>query len=227
MIPPCEEWGTMEKLAREKEVVGIYISGHPLDDFKIEMNTFCNASVGMFNNLENYINKELKFGGVVTDVQHRVSKQGKGWAIFTIEDYTDSYDFRIFGEDYLKFRHFLMKNNFVYVRAFIKEGWVNRETGKKGEPRLQFSNFQLLHDVMDKLAKRLSVQLDIKGIQKEKISSLQELFKSHPGNHLLNFIIYDNQEHIKLNMPSRKQKVKISLELLEELENNEVYYKLN
>ena len=79
-VPPCEEWGTMEKLAREKEVVGIYISGHPLDDFKIEMNTFCNATLALFKNLEPFVNRELTFGGVVTDVQHRVSKQGKGWA---------------------------------------------------------------------------------------------------------------------------------------------------
>ena len=81
--------------------------------------------------------------GVVTDVQHRVSKQGKGWALFTIEDYTDSYEFRIFGEEYLKFRHFFVVNSFVYIRAFVKEGWVNRDTGKKGDPRIQFNNFQL------------------------------------------------------------------------------------
>ncbi len=226
-VPPCEEWGTMEKLAREKEVVGIYISGHPLDDFKIEMNTFCNAEVSLFNDLENYVNRELTFGGVVTDVQHRVSKQGKGWAAFTIEDYIDSYEFRIFGEEYLKFRHFLMVNNFVYVRAFIKEGWVNRDTGKKGDPRVQFNNFQLLHDVMDNYAKKLSIQLDVKDLQTEKINSIKELLHMHKGNHALNFVIYDREEQLKLNMQSRKQKVKISQELLEELRELHVYYKLN
>jgi DNA polymerase-3 subunit alpha len=226
-VPPCEEWGTMEKLAREKEVVGIYISGHPLDDFKIEMTTFCNGEVSLFNDLENYVNRELTFGGVVTDVQHRVSKQGKGWAAFTIEDYVDSYEFRIFGEDYLKFRHFLMVNNFVYVRAFIKEGWVNRDTGKKGDPRVQFNNFQLLHDVMDSYAKKLSIQLDIKDLQTEKINAIKDLLQMHKGNHALNFVIYDSEEQLKLNMPSRKQKVKISQELLGELQNQYVYYKLN
>ncbi len=227
VIPPCEEWGTMEKLAREKEVVGIYISGHPLDDFKTEMNTFCNATLSMLNDLNKYINREFTFGGVVTDVQHRVSRQGKGWALFTIEDYTDSFEFRIFGEEYLKFRHFLMKNNFVYVRTFIKEGWTNKETGKTGESRIQFSNFQLLHDVMDTYAKKLSIQLNINDLEKEKITALKELVKMHPGKQMLNFVIYDNEENIKLQMPSRKQKVKISQELLDELENNEVFYKLN
>ena len=226
-VPPCEEWGTMEKLAREREVVGIYISGHPLDDFKIEMNTFCNAEVSLFNDLHNYVSRELIFGGVVTDVQHRVSKQGKGWALFTIEDYTESFEFRIFGEEYLKFRHFLMVSNFVYVRAFIREGWVNRETGKKGEPRIQFNNFQLLHDVMDTYAKKLSIQFDIKDIKEERIKSIKELLGMHEGSHHLNFVIYDNKEQIKLQMPSRKQKVRISQELLEELESQQVFYKLN
>ncbi|MEO1031702.1 MAG: DNA polymerase III subunit alpha [Bacteroidota bacterium] len=226
-VPPCEEWGTMEKLSREREVVGIYISGHPLDDFKIEMQTFCNGTVSVFNDLQTVVNREITFGGVVTDIQHRVSKQGKGWAAFTIEDYTDSYEFRIFGEDYLKFRHFLVQNSFVYVRAFIKEGWVNRDTGQKGEPRIQFNNFQLLHDVMDTYAKKLSIQLNIEDLAQDKIVELQDMFRLHQGNHALNFVVYDNEDKLKLNMPSRKQKVKISQELLYELGEMDVMYKLN
>jgi DNA polymerase-3 subunit alpha len=226
-VPPCEDWGTMEKLSREKEVVGIYISGHPLDDFKIEMRTFCNGTIANFNNLEAIVNREVTFGGVVTDVQHRVSKQGKGWALFTIEDYTDSFEFRIFGEEYLKYRHFFVVNSFVYVRAFVKEGWVNRETQKKGEPRIQFNSFQLLHDVMETYAKKLSIQLDINDLGEGQISKLYDLFRIHGGSNTLNFVVYDNKEKIKVHMPSRKQKVKISQELLYELEDNDVKYKLN
>jgi len=226
-VPPCEEWGTMEKLSREKEVVGIYISGHPLDDFKIEMKTFCNGTVSVFKDLQSVVNREVTFGGVVTDIQHRVSKQGKGWAAFTIEDYIDSYEFRIFGENYLKFRHFLVQNSFVYVRAFVKEGWVNRDTGQKGEPRIQFNNFQLLHDVMDTYAKKLSIQLNIHDLEKNTIAELEDMFRLHQGNHALNFVVYDNEDKLKLNMPSRKQKVKISQELLYELKALDVMYKLN
>jgi DNA polymerase-3 subunit alpha len=120
-----------------------------------------------------------------------------------------------------------MKNNFVYVRTFIREGWTNRETGVKGEPRIQFNNFQLLHDVMDTYAKKLSIQLNISDMDKDKITSLKDLIKMHPGKQLLNFAIYDNEENIKLQMASRKQKVKISQELLNELENSQVFYKLN
>lgn len=227
LVPPCEEWGTMEKLAREKEVVGIYISGHPLDDFRVEMNTFCNATLALFKNLEPYVNRELCFGGVVTDVQHRVSKQGKGWALFTLEDYTDSFEFRIFGEEYLRFRHFFVKNSFVFVKVRVNEGWTNKDTGKKSDPRIQFNSFQLLHDVMETYAKKLSIQLDIKDLQEKRINILNDLFKMHEGNHALNFVIYDNDEKLKLNMSSRKQKVKISQELLDELASNDVFYKLN
>jgi DNA polymerase-3 subunit alpha len=226
-VPPSEDWGTMEKLSREKEVVGIYISGHPLDDFKIEMQTFCNGDISAFNDLDSILNREITFGGVVTDVQHRVSKQGKGWALFTIEDYADSYEFRIFGEDYLKFRHFFVINSFVYVRSFVKEGWTNRKTGKKYDPQIQFNNFQLLHDVMDTYAKKLSIQLSIDDLGEGKISDLKEMFNMHDGKHALNFVIYDNTEKLKLIMPSRKQKVKISQELLNELEECDVKYKLN
>jgi DNA polymerase-3 subunit alpha len=226
-VPPCESWGTMEKLAREKEVVGIYISGHPLDDFRVEMNTFCNASIAMFKDLESCINKELCFGGVVTNIEHRVSKNGKGWATFTIEDYTDSFDFRIFGEEYLKFRHFLLQNSFVFVRVYVRDGWINRDTQKKGEPRLQYNSFQLLHDVMDSYAKKLSIQLNIKDIESDKITNLHDLVRMHPGNQALHFVVYDHDESLKLHMPSRKKKVKISQELLQELENQEIYYKLN
>ncbi|MFD1062967.1 DNA polymerase III subunit alpha [Winogradskyella litorisediminis] len=226
-VPPCEDWGTMEKLSREKEVVGIYISGHPLDDFKIEMKSFCNGVIADFNNLETMLNQNIKFGGVVTEVQHRISKQGKGWAMFTIEDYTDSFEFRIFGEDYLKFRHFLVQNSFVHVQAFVKEGWVNRETGKKGEPRIQFNNFQLLHDVMDTYAKKLSVQLDVRDLKEDTVTKLESLFRLHDGNNKLNFIVYDSQEKIKLNMPSRKHKVKISQDLLNSLSDYDIKYRLN
>ncbi len=226
-VPPCEDWGTMEKLSKEREVVGIYISGHPLDDFKTEMKTFCNATVGVFNDLHPYVNRELVFGGVVTDVQHRVSKQGKGWGLFTVEDYTDSYEFRIFGEEYLKFRHFLMINNFVFVKAFVRDGWVNKDTGKKSDPRLQFNNFQLLQDVMEQYAKKLSLQLDINDLKENKILEIQDLLSMHPGNQALNFVVYDAKDKIKLNMSSRKQKIKVSQELIKELETQHIHYKLN
>lgn len=227
-VPPCEDWATMEKLRREKEVVGIYISGHPLDDFKKEIKAFCNTSVSVFkDDLDGYVNRELSFAGVITDVQHRISRNGKSWGLFTLEDYTDSHEFRIFGEEYLKFRHFLMINSFAYIKVFIREGWVNRETGKKGEPRLQYNDFKQLQDVMESYAKKLTIKLDIAALQEKRIKALKDTLISHKGKHPLNFVVYEMEDEIKLNLSSRKQKVNISSELLGFLEEQEVHYKLN
>lgn len=227
VIPPCEEWGTMEKLKREKEVVGIYISGHPLDDFKLEMDHFCTAKLADFENLEKFCNREMCFGGIISNVQHRMSKMGKGWATFCMEDYTDSFEFKIFGEEYLKFRHFLMENSFVFVKIFIQEGWTNRETGKKGEPKIKFNHFQLLQEVMETNAKKLTVQLDINDLKEEKIDFLNDVFSNHKGEITLNFVVYEKKEKVKVHMPSRKQKIRISQELLSLLAEEQVHYKLN
>ncbi|MDG1571139.1 DNA polymerase III subunit alpha [Robiginitalea sp. M366] len=226
-IPPCESWGTMETLKREKEVVGIYISGHPLDDFNTEMQCFCNAQVQDLQDLQPFINRELSLAGVITDVQHRVSKNGKGWGIFTLEDYSDSRDFRIFGEDYLKFRHFFTINAFVYLKVFIREGWTNRDTGATGEPRLQYNQVMLLQDVMEAYAKKLTIQLDINQLQEGRIQTLKDTLRSFKGQHPLNFVVYQPEEAIKVNLASRKQKVHITAELLDNLKAQEVHYKLN
>jgi DNA polymerase III subunit alpha len=226
-VPPCEEWGGMKKLKQEKEVVGIYISGHPLDDFKLEIDNFCNVKVSDFYHMEDFVNREVCFGGIVTDVQHRESRNGKEWGLFTLEDYDDSFEFRIYGEEYMKFRYFLKINAFIYIRAFIKDGWVNRDTGKKGDPRIQFNQFQLLHDVMETQAKKLTIQLPITDLAERRIKTLKELFRSHKGDRQLHFTLYDLEEEVKLNMPSRKTKVAISKELLVALKEQEIYYKLN
>lgn len=227
VVPPCEEWGTMQKLAQEREVVGIYISGHPLDDFKNELKNFCNVNLTQLKELEKIVNREVSFGGVVTSIEHRVSKNGKGWATFIIEDYNDAYEFRIFGEEYLKFRHFLIVNSFVYVKVFVKEGWTNKDTGKKGDPRLQFNSFQLLQDVMEVQARKLTLQLNIADMNEDQIRDLKELILEHPGEKQMSFVVYEMKEQLKLTMQSRKQKVGITNELLAALEQQQIHYKLN
>ena len=227
VVPPCEEWGTMEKLRREKEVVGVYISGHPLDDFKREMETFCNATVSHFNNMEAYVNRELTFGGVITDVQHRISKNGKGWAAFTIEDFMDSFEFRMFGEEYLKLRHFLIPNTFVHAKVFIREGFVNRDTGRRSDPRTQFNNIQQLQDVMDTYAKKLTINIDINEIAEARVQEIKTILDQHKGDNKLHFQVFEPKEKLYVRMPSKKQKVKISQDLLDALEENAVHYKLN
>ena len=120
-----------------------------------------------------------------------------------------------------------MINSFVHVKTFVREGWVNRETGKKGDPRLQFNDFKQLQDVMDAFARKLTINLDIDRLQEKRIQTLKDTLRSYKGDHPLNFVVYEMQDEIKLNLSSRKQKVKISSELLSELEKSEIHYKLN
>jgi DNA polymerase-3 subunit alpha len=267
VVPPCEEWSTMEKLAKEKEVVGIYISGHPLDDYRFEMKYFCNSKLESLKNLENYIGKSLTFAGIITNVQYRTAKNGKDWAMFTLEGYDESHEFRIFDEEYLKFRHFLVNNQFVYFKVLVKDGWVNRETGKKSDPRIQFTDVKQLQDVLPQFAKKLSIQMDIEDLQQNSIQQLSNIFQSNKGDNTVSFEIveYDktkkipevvlevnnavaenfdaesleeieieipvvevqNQITTRVSLASRKLKIKISNELLVELEKMNIKFSLN
>ena len=191
VVPPCEEWSTMEKLAKEKEVVGIYISGHPLDDYRFEMKYFCNSKLENLRNLTRCVGRTLSFAGIVSNVQYKISKAGKDWAIFTLEGYDESYNFRIFNEEYLKFRHFLVNNQFVYFKVMIKDGWINRETGKKSEPQIMFQEAKLLADVLPLFAKKLSIQIDINELHKNTIEQLSGVFHSNKGDSSVTFEIIE------------------------------------
>ena len=120
-----------------------------------------------------------------------------------------------------------MINSFVYIKVYVREGWINRDTGKKGEARLQFNQFLLLQDVMENFARKLTIKLDIDQLKEESIMELKETLRSHKGKQPLHFTVYEMQEEIKVTLSSRKQQVQISSELLASLENKEVHYKLN
>ena len=227
VVPPCEEWGTMEKLRKERDVVGMYISGHPLDDYNIEMKSFCNANLNYLEDLQQVLNAELSLACILTDIRHLTTKTNKGWAIFTAEDYHNTYEFKIYGEDYLKYRHLLIPNSFLYVKAFIREGFTNRQTGKKSDPRIQFNNFEMLQDVLERYARKLTIQINVNELKGDDIQSLKSILDEHKGDKLLNFVVYEMEDKVKLHMPSRKHKININKDLLSTLQNKAVHYKLN
>jgi len=120
-----------------------------------------------------------------------------------------------------------MPNNFVLIKAFIKEGWLNRDTGQRGKPKIQYRMFKQLQDVMETFSKKLTIQLDINTLREERIALLRELLSNHRGDHILNFVVYELKDRIKVHMPSRRQKVKISSALLGELEKERFEYRVN
>jgi len=109
----------------------------------------------------------------------------------------------------------------------IRQGWTNSETGRVGSPRVQFLSFEMLYNTIEKNAKKLILQLDVKKINEEKIDALEEHLKNFKGDKPLVFKIYDPEKKIKLTLNSKKQKVKITQDLLNELDRQELYYKLN
>jgi DNA polymerase-3 subunit alpha len=221
LIPDCEKWGMMEKLSREKEVVGIYISGHPLDDFKNEIDNFCNAVLIDFEDTKALLNKDVSVGGIVSSVEHRVSKNGKGWASFFIEDYTTAHEFRIFGEDYLKFKHFLVPNSFLHLKISGRKNYYNDDV------RLQFNEIQMLQDILDKMSKKVTIELTLEEINAAKLDLITNILETHKGSKNVNFTVTENEEKIKINLPSRTKKVVINNELLSTLKKEAFSFKLN
>jgi len=220
-IPFCENWGIMEKLSKEKEVIGIYISGHPLDDFKTEIDTYCKTPLSEFENLEKLLNKDVAIGGIVSSVEHRTNQKGNGWAMFTLEDFSGSYGFRIFGEEYLKFRHFLVMNSFLYLKISCRQSW------NKTDVRLSFINIQLLADILEQFSKKLTINLLNNDVNQENIKKISEVLKNYEGKKPIQFTIFEPKENLKLTMPSRSFKVNISNELLEKLKKEQIHFKLN
>ena len=106
------------------------------------MKLFSPNSLKILSELDMIVNKELSFCGIVSTVEHKVSRTGKGWAIFLLEDFKDVFEFKIFGEEYLRFRHFIVTDQFIRIKIKIQQGWVNRESGRLTEPRIKFNNLK-------------------------------------------------------------------------------------
>ena len=133
----------------------------------------------------------------------------------------------MFGEDYLKFKHYFVQSSFLFVRATIQAGWMNKNTGVVGEPRLKFTEFKLLHDVMDELCKKLTIKIPLNQIKEDTIKNLEHLFVTNKGKKSLHFTIWDAEEKIELNLPSRNTKIDITTEFLKTLDEQHINYKLN
>ena len=227
VIPDCEEWINLERLKKEREVVGIYISAHPLDDYLREIKNFTSAGLSSLNDLNRIINKDLYVGGIINEVEHLQTKTGNGFAVFSFEDFNDQYQFRIFGEDYLKYKHLLEENKILRLRISIREGWVNRETGRVGDPRIQFLNMELLDGIIDSSSKKITLKIDSSTLNLDEVKKLKKIFSKHKGSKPVYFDILDTNNEIKLNMISQQTKVSITKDLLISLEKEEFSYKLN
>ncbi|MGB7527384.1 DNA polymerase III subunit alpha [Sphingobacterium cellulitidis] len=241
---PCPAWGLIEKLKYEKDVIGIYLTSHPLDNYKFEMRHFCPNTVTdlqMINKVKaaeveqevllefNRIkNKEVVLGGIVALANHRVAKSGKPFGSFIIEDYSDSYEIMVFGEDYVKFKGYLQEGYFVQIRGLVQERF--KQVGNWG---FELKGIQLLSDLREKMAKSFTIQFPLHVLNQEFMQSLQELIsytqlEGQEANCQLKFMIMDLQDEYSIEMPVKRKKIFITNEFLDGLEALEsVRYKLN
>ncbi len=201
-IEPIEPFSEIEKLNLEKEVIGIYISGHPLDNFRFELETFCTGSCSQLNDIETLEGRELKLGGIVTHTEHRMTKTGRPFGKFTLEDYRGSYTFIMFGEDYLKFKNFMSIGWFLFIEgSVIKNNW--------GQQNLEFKirNIELLNELGVKRSKGLQLRIQSKEITHDLIRKIEDVCQLHTGSTPLFLKISDEKEKIYLELLSRKYRV--------------------
>lgn len=223
-LPKCEEWTSLRKLNAEKEVVGIFISGHPLDDFKLEMRNFCRGNLGDLKNLEQNKGRELALAGICIGAEERMTKNGNPFGILKLQDYEGDYEFFMFGEDYVQQKPYFLEGNFLFVR-----GRVQPKKWAKDDNDLEFKiqNIQLLAEVREKRAKKFIIKVENKQVNEGFIHEMEQLFETHPGNVALQFVMCDN-EIGTVNMNSRGKKINLSNELIDELENKfQLEYKIS
>ncbi len=218
-VPLCEKWGNIQELKAEKEVVGVYISGHPLDDFELVMKRYCNIHLGVLESDEAKKSPgEYKFAGIVTAVQHRMSKQNNPYGIFEIEDKQGSMEFRLFGEDYTKFRQYLDVEFFLYVRGVWKERrWGgNKADGVPPEKEFKLNSMELLNEILEKKTNSITITMPLDEVKPENISELKAFLEEHPGNCKVNMRVI-NKEGVWVDMHSKKVRIKPEQKLIYDL----------
>jgi DNA polymerase-3 subunit alpha len=220
---PCPDWPKLEKLNREKEVIGIYLSSHPLDDFKLEISTFATATLADLQNLSEFLDKDVAVAGMVIDTKNGVGKNGKPYGSFTLQDYSDSFRFMMFDKEYLEFSKFFTVGYYLLVK-----GRVQKRRYKDDELELHIKTINLLSSVKDELIKSVTLKINPENISKELISELMELVKGNKGETELKFIFYDAEDKVSLSMFSRTLRVRLNNELISFLDDYPgLEYKVN
>jgi DNA polymerase-3 subunit alpha len=219
-IPKCEEWGSIYKLNREKEVVGIFISGHPMDDFRIEIESFCNGRIGMLNELEQNRGRDLLIAATVTDAEHRQTRNGDPFGTLQIEDYTDSFKLFLWRENYLKYKHFFQPGAFLAIKGRIET------PPRRSELEFVIHSIDMLQNLRETKANTIQIKLSTKALDQRLISDLNKLFLENPGRCDLRFTIFDPLDNVEVQMPSKSIKVDPSNELFKKLKSFDVEFEI-
>jgi DNA polymerase-3 subunit alpha len=224
IIPPCEEWSTLEKLNQEKEVVGIFISGHPLDDFKLEIENFGKGNLSHLNDLQKIKGHELAIAAICTGVQDRMTKKGKPFGVLSVEDYYASHEFFVFGEDYIRLKPYFVHGQYLFIK-----GKAMPRKWSKDENELEFkiSNIELLSELRESKVKSITLNIENDNVTEELINKIKAILDVHEGKCNFSIQVKDKEEGI-IKLLSRSKRVDLNDVFLQQMDNIEsVTYSLN
>jgi DNA polymerase-3 subunit alpha len=225
-LPECTPWTDIERLNLEKDLVGIYISAHPLDEYAVILNNVCNTKVTEFDDKEALAGREMTFGGMITNVRKGTTRTGNPYAIMKVEDFSGSGELPFFGNDFITWNNFLQEGLFIYVRAVCQPRKWNQD-----EYEIHINSIQLLPEVKDSLIQKLTIMIPLSKLTGETVADLQEVTTGTPGNVDLHFCIYDDEDTMQsqtVEMRSRIKKISMGKNLVRFLkEHDEFRYQIN
>ena len=212
-IPDAPEWSALDKLNKEKELVGIYISAHPLDEYRVILDNVCNVGMAQLDDRQALLNKDLILGGVVTGVRETRMKNGKPCGFTRIEDFTGSSEIALFGEPWLKWCNMMKIGNFLFIKAKCVQNKYMPE-------RVDFviNSIELLQDVKNTAISSLLIQMPLSMLDKEFVSDVDTL-TGHEGNVTLKFELSDGEN--KVSLASAARRISVTQELVSYLKERD------
>jgi DNA polymerase III alpha subunit/intein/homing endonuclease len=217
VAPKTDEWNLIQKLNHEKDVVGIYLSGHPLDDFRLEMS---HANVTL-DRIGNYRNQKVKIAAFVAAASQRVSKKGTYFGNFTLQDYNGMYEFALFTEDYARFAPILQPGVSVFIEGEMKQRYNSEEQ------ELKIREVRQLASIGATMTESITLMIPIETITTELMQSLEQLFDAHKGKHRLKMVLQDGINRMTLPLYSLDCKVNVDSDFVGLLQARGVAYKVN
>ena len=217
VIPDVEPFSELEKLRIEKDILGLYVSGHPLDKYSFEIENICNTNFKKIKNNDVNGKSTLFVAGIVTSVEHKISKNGKPYGNVIIEDFSDSYNFIFFSDDYVKFKNFFEEGWFLFLNGKMKNKWNN-----PNELEFKVDNISLLSKTRENHIKELHIKMDIESIDSNLINELNDNFdNAKDGNcHLkITVVSRNNGKNISVDMISRNKKFHLDDNIIETLKS--------
>ena len=217
-VPDCEAWSTMELLKRERELVGIYLSAHPLDDYAVVLNHMCNLhcpQIGREMDKKAFASiEELTFGGIVTTVSQRWTKTNKPFGIVTIEDFEGQGELALFGEDWTKWQSMLQEEYHIYITAQCVQRFRNNPDAYD----MVIKKIEFLSDVKEKSIEKFTVYMDSTMFNDAQLTDLETTLKNSTGNVPLYINIHDAKNNTNVQLYSRNITVDVNKKLLTSLD---------